>query len=293
MKPRTLGILQVAGASLCFGFIGVFGKQAFAAGLAVGDLLSLRFLMAVLVLAPVLVILRRADVIIGGRQIALSLGLGVFGYAVFASLYFMAIEGVSVALAALLLYTFPFWTLIFNALLGVRPTISALVGLFTAFIGLLALLWGEFRVESLTAIVGGIGSAITYSLFIIISGRTQQGVPALGSGLWIMVGAALALLLVHRPSAQMVLSWGPDQWTPLLALAIVGTIAPLTLIQAGLRRLPSNETAFLSMLEPVTASVAAALILHESLGARQLVGGTMVLAGLLLVSRKPRTEGAS
>ncbi|MGL1654881.1 hypothetical protein ACSTIC_23635, partial [Vibrio parahaemolyticus] len=60
MRQRTLGILQVTFAGFCFGFLGVLGKWAYALGLSSGELLSLRFLGAATLLAPILFVRNRA-----------------------------------------------------------------------------------------------------------------------------------------------------------------------------------------------------------------------------------------
>lgn len=281
MSRHVLGILQVAMASICFGFLGVFGKFAFAAGISVGSLLSVRFSLAAILLAFTLSVYRPGSLRIGAKQTMLSFLLGFFGYAVFSTLYFMAIRGLSVPLAVLLLYTFPFWTIVFNAILGERPKQGSLLVLLGALIGLILLLWGEIRAESLLAFICGVGSAVTYAMYIIVSSRYQKGVSAIGSGFWIIMGAAMGLWIFHHPSPSTISTWNSSQWTPLFGLAIVCTIAPLTLVQAGLQRLSSSETALLSMIEPVTATLAAALFLNEHLARHQIVGGILVLFSLL------------
>lgn len=286
MNRRALSILQVAIASVCFGFLGVFGKFAFAAGVSVGSLLSVRFGLAAVFLALALVALRPGSLKIGLKQTVLSFFLGFFGYAVFSTLYFMAVRGLSVPLAVLLLYTFPFWTVVINAVLGEKPKSSSLFGLCGALIGLALLLWGEIRADSVSAFVCGVGSGLTYALYIIASSRYQKGVSPMGSGFWIIVGAAIGLWIFHHPSPSTIATWNSSQWMPLVGLAIVCTIAPLTLIQAGLQTLTSSETAILSMIEPVTATLAASALLNENLAQRQIVGGILVLFSLFLVARR-------
>lgn len=292
MSKHSLAVLQVTIASICFGFLGIFGKLAFAAGVSIGQLLSTRFLLATAMLAAGLALFRRDVFRLGARQTVLSLLMGLLGYAVFSSLYFTALEGLSVPLAVLLLYTFPFWTVVFNAFLGERPSPRALAGLAGALAGVTLLLWGEIRVGSVAAVLYGAGSGMTYSIYIILSGRFQKGVPALGSGFWIILGSAIALTTLHPPQPQVLEAWAGAQWMPLIGLAIVCTIIPLTLIQGGLQTLSSTETALLSMIEPVVATLAAAAILRENLVPRQLLGGTLVLLSLVLVSARKRIPPA-
>lgn len=286
MNRHLLGVLQVAIASVCFGFLGIFGKFAFGAGVTISELLSVRFALAAILLGLGLAAFRPAVFKLGFKQTVLSFFLGFFGYAVFSTLYFLALRGLSVPLAVLLLYTFPFWTVVINAVLGHRPKPSALAGLVGALAGLLLLLYGEIHAESVGAFACGVGSGLTYAIYIVVSGKYQRGVPALGSGFWIILGSAIGLFAFHHPHPETIAHWGSSQWMPLMGLAIVCTIMPLTLIQAGLQTLTSTETALLSMIEPVTATLAASAFLNEHLASRQVAGGLLVLLSLLLVTRR-------
>lgn len=279
------GLFEVGFASLCFGLIGLFGKEAFRAGLGIGQLLTIRFGLAALVLGFFLFVLKRKDLLIPRKELLICAGLGILGYTVFASLYFVAVEGVSIALAALLLYTYPFWTALFNALLGERLHKEQWVGLAGAAAGLIFLLWGQIEVQSFWAISAGILSAITYSLFVIISGRTLREVSSYGSGFWIILFASLGLAALHRPDFSMAPSWSISTWGILIAIALIGTVIPLVLIQAGLQKLSSTETALLCMLEPVTAALAGMLWLSEALSPRQTLGAILVLGSLWLTQR--------
>ncbi|HRO67035.1 MAG TPA: DMT family transporter, partial [Pseudobdellovibrionaceae bacterium] len=234
-------------------------------------------------------VLKRKDLLIPKKELLICAGLGVLGYAIFASLYFVAVEGVSIALAALLLYTYPFWTALFNAVLGERLRREQWAGLVGAAAGLIFLLWGQIEAQSLWAISAGILSAITYSLFVIISGRTLREVSSYGSGFWIISFATLGLAILHRPDFSMASSWPLSTWGILFAIALIGTVIPLVLIQASLQKLTSTETALLCMLEPVTAALAGMLWLNEALSLRQIVGAVLVL-GSLWLTQKPNSS---
>ena len=116
LSPRLRGTLEISIASMGFGFLGIFGKWAFQSGLSVGEFLSYRFTLAALLLWIVLLLFKPDWVRLTKKQTLIAALLGIFGYAFFSTLYFEAIEGLSVTLAALLLYTYPFWINIFSHL---------------------------------------------------------------------------------------------------------------------------------------------------------------------------------
>jgi len=282
-RKQLAGIIEITLGSLGFGFLGIFGKWAFASGLGVGELLTYRFIIAALVLWVSLFFISRDKIFIPRSQILISAGLGIFGYAVFATLYFTAVKGMSVGLAALLLYTYPFWvSLLGHFFLKERMSKTQWLYLLGASIGVSCLLWGQFHVSNSAALIAGLGSALTYAAYILFSARYQNNVKPISSSLYVITFGAMALALYHQPNLKMWEVLSSYQWQVVLGIAIIATIFPMTLILAGLQKLKSSQAALISMLEPVTAAVAAGILLHETMSPLQLVGATLVIACLAL-----------
>ena len=103
LSSRKIGILQILLSGFCFGFLGIFGKAAYSRGLTPGEFLSLRYLIGAVMLFVALTIWRRSALQMSWRRALICLSLGVFGYAVFSSCYFVALQGLSASLTVLLL----------------------------------------------------------------------------------------------------------------------------------------------------------------------------------------------
>lgn len=280
---KWLGVLQVLAAGAGFGFLGIFGRWAFAEGFTVGELLFWRFLFAALLLWIYAINFRRDLIRLKPRQIVASCLLGLFGYAVFSTLYFESIRGISVALAAMLLFTFPLFVSL-GAHFVLRERMSGLqwFSLFLACAGMVVLLWGDLVVNSTRAVVAGLGAAITYSIYVLVSGRVQKNVAPLSSSLYVISSAALGLFLFHRPDLSRVLQFTPYQYFVVAGIAVVCSIAPMTLFLAGLQKMRSSQASILVMIEPVVATTAAWFFLHEALVPHQFFGATMVLVAIFL-----------
>ncbi len=286
---RALGFLYVLLAGIGFGFLGIFGRIAFQNGLTVGELLTWRFTTAALILWIVLFFFKQRLLLLHPKQILISCCLGVGGYAVFSTLYFKSIEGVSVPLAALLLFTFPiFVNLAAHFILKQRMTRLQTISLALACVGLGILLWGPMFVNSKTAVLYGLGSAIVYAIYVVVSGQLQQNVKPISSSLYVITAAAIALFLYHRPNPEHILQFSTTQITCIVGLAVFSTIAPLTFFLAGLQRLPSSQASIIGMVEPVVAAIAAGAILGENLTSFQLIGAVIVIAALILNALEKR-----
>jgi DME family drug/metabolite transporter len=284
---EIIGFVYVLLAGIGFGFLGIFGRLAFQSGLTVGELLTFRFFLASILLAAGLLIFRPKLLQLNLKQIGVSAALGVFGYAIFSTLYFKSIEGISVPLAALLLFTFPiFVNLGAHFVLKERMTKLQVLSLSIACVGLGILLWGPLVVNSLYSVIFAIVAAITYSIYVLVSGRYQKDVAPLSSSLYVITFAGLALFVFHQPDLDKIASLSSQQIYIILGIAIFSTIGPLTLFLAGLQKLSSSKASIVVMIEPVVAAIAASLLLQEQLTTLQLCGAGLVMLALVLNALK-------
>lgn len=290
MKSWT-GTLQVLAAGTCFGFLGIFAKLAFLMGLSVGELLCFRFFIAALVLGLFLFVFHRDWLLIGRKQVFISLLLGVFGYAVFSTLYFESIRGITVGLAALLLYSFPLfvnlgaWLFLKEPLRG-----KQLFSVVMASIGLVLLVWGDWQIQRMSAVLFGLGSGLAYAGYVLVSGQVQKNVRPLSSSFYVIVGAFVTLTLFHRPEFAQLMTFSYRKLGLIVGLALVGTIAPLTLFLAGLQKMPSSQASILVMIEPVVATVAGAMLFEESMTPLQGLGGFLIILSMLFQTHDPGTS---
>ena len=293
MSRRTLGVFQMLLSGVCFGFLGVFGKRAYERGVAPGELLATRFLVAAPILFLLLPFLRPGALRLGARTTTAALVLGVLGYAVFASFYFEALSGLSASLTVMLLYAYPILvTLGARVFFGEQVSARGWAALPLVSLGLVFLVWGDVRITSPGFLIYGILSAVFYALYILASRRWLAGTDSLGAAAWIQGGAGIALGLVHFRDPSR-LGWVLSHaWQPILGLALVSTIAAMSLFLMGLQKLRSSEAAILSAAEPITAFLAAAWLLGERLGGLQIFGALLVLGAMALVAQGRKMRGS-
>lgn len=292
MKPtaappsrRLLGIAQIAISGFSFGFLGVFGKLAFQNGLTIGELLSYRFLTATLMLGLGLALVSPSRLLVSRHQLLVCAGLGIFGYAVFSSFYFAAIHGVSVAMASLLLYTYPVLVALgAHLVFKERLTKAQTLALPIALLGLAVLLGRGLSLNDsrFVPIVCGLASAFCYAGYILVSSRYQKAIDPLTSGFYVMLFATVGLFAFHRPDLARLPAIPPAAWAVIVGIALVCTVTPLVLFLSGLQKLGNTEASLLSTIEPVTAALFGSLLLGETVQLNEGVGGAIVLTALVI-----------
>lgn len=280
-------LLSAAG----FGAMAVFGKLAYEAGVSVDALLLVRFGIAAVLLLAVAGA-RGALRGLTRRTVLVGLGMGAFGYAAQAYLYFSALTRIDASLLTLLLYVYPVLVMVAAIAIGreraSRRRIGAL-GVASAGIALVlsGAVTGQF--DELGALMG-LGSAVTYTAYILVGDRLTADITPLALAALVCTGAAATFTAGGIAAGGPDLGFGPAGWAWLGVLALVSTVGAILLFFAGLARVGPSVAAILSVLEPVVTVVSAAAVFGETLTGGQLLGGFLVLGAVVIVQWPARAR---
>jgi len=294
VSMRSTGTLLCVGSAAAFGAMAVLGKLAYDEGATVGTLLAVRFTLAAALFWALVLAggeareLRR----LAPRDIATALALGACGYAAQAGCFFAALDRIDASLLSLLLYTFPAMVAVAAIALGRERADACRLGALGIASAGLVLVLASAKPGALDAAGAALAlsAALVYTTYILVSqGVAGRVSPTLLSAL-VCSGAAVTLTLGSallgdlRPGEVTPAGWG---W--LAGIAVVSTVAAVSLFFAGLKRVGPTTASILSTVEPVVTVVLAFLVFGELLGALQLVGGVLVIvAVLVLASQRPR-----
>jgi drug/metabolite transporter (DMT)-like permease len=97
--------------------------------------------------------------------------------------------------------------------------------------------------------------------------------------------AAIALLPYSLATADVFLPQSATGWLILIGLALIPHIAGQSLIAYGFAHLPAAFSSVSLLLQPVLAAIYAWVLLGETIGPAQMLGGLVVLAGIYLARR--------
>ena len=169
-----------------------------------------------------------------------------------------------------------------------RPSGLFLAGLAAALAGVALLVRASLE-SSPTALLGdglGVVTALFYAWYLMsVKGIRGRG----ASTLYLMAVTtsitALILFPVALASGEALLPPSTASWLKLLGLALVSHAAGQGLIAYALAQLPAAFSAVGLLLQPVIAALFAWVILAEPLGALQIAGGLVVLAGIYLAHK--------
>jgi drug/metabolite transporter (DMT)-like permease len=245
------------------------------------QVVELRLLISVLVLAPLLAWRRPALLRIEPRDWGYFVILGLLGVATVQATYYYTIARLGVGLAILLQYLAPSALVVFHWLRGGRVGAALVASVAAATLGTALLVAGagnaDLRGRPLDWAVG-LSSAFWFAFYLVFAKRGLRRYAPPTVLLYSFAIAAAFWALLHPPWRIVGAGYPPGLWLMFLALGLFSTLIPFSLFAMGLSRLPATEAALLATFEPVVAVTSAWVFLGERLAAGQWVGAGLVLA---------------
>ena len=133
-------------------------------------------------------------------------------------------------------------------------------------------------------IVFGLLSGFSYACFGVLGKKALNNNPPsilLYSSVLISGAVMLFTPFFHTAMGKLFGDISANVWGAALAIAVIGTLLPYALYTRALQWMPATRAQVLTIFEPLTAVLLAAVILHEPLGWSQYVGIAMILASAL------------
>lgn len=219
--------------------------------------------------------------------------IGCLGYYVSSLLDFIGLQYVTAGIERLILFVYPSLVLLMSAIIfKIKIKWAQWVALVITYAGLLIAFWGEasFEGQSKDFYLGAaaiFACAITYAMYIVGSGKLIPAIGAAKFNSYAMSFAALAVVL-HFFVANKNSLWNLDDqvYVYSFSMAIIGTVIPSYLVAHGIKRVGSGNAAIIGSIGPVSTIVQAYFFLQEPIHWLQLCGTALILAGILIISKK-------
>jgi len=300
-RPHTappldrIGLLCAVFAAVGFSFKAILVKLAYQYGVDAETLLALRMAFSLpFFIGMAWVSAHRATSRWTPQDGAWLFGLGLLGYYLASYLDFLGLRYISAALERLILFVYPTLVVLLSAVLfGQRITGRVLSALALCYAGIALAVAHDWRLAGSardlalgSALV--FGSALSYALYLLGNGRVvnRLGVLRVTAFASIVAGLlAIGQFLLLRPVAVLLLQPGPV-YALALAMTLFSTVLPVWAVSEAIRRLGAGPVALTGSLGPIVTLLLAWLLLDEGLGAAQMAGAALVIAGVTVMARR-------
>ncbi|HYI74931.1 MAG TPA: EamA family transporter [Gaiellaceae bacterium] len=292
-----LGYAMVATAATLFAVNGSVMKVTLDSGLTPIELAQIRHTCAALLFLGFLVVVAPGRLRVGRRELAFLVVFGLVCIAFQQWLYLVAIENVPIGVALLIVFTAPLFVALFARFVyreHIRRRVWIAVLLCMVGLALVIEFWTGLAF-SVIGVTAALGSALVLSAYMLMAERERKHRDAASLSFYGFLFAAL-LWAVIQPlwefpwsalgedvSLQGNLSeYTAPVWALVGFIVVIGTMVTFSLLTGSLRHISATRASIVATFEPVVATVVAWAWLGETLGAAQLVGGLIVIAGILV-----------
>lgn len=297
-RNALIGSLLVLAAAVTVSSKAIMVKLAYAHGVDAETLIALRMLfsMPFFLALAFWAYMSGTAAQITARDGWLIAVLGVIGGYAPMWFDFAGLAYVSAGLERIILFLYPTMVVLISAAIykhriGRREVIALLA----SYLGVALAVGHDLSMlksgaaETLLGVLLVAISALIYAAYLVFSGRV---IPRVGTANFtaytmLMAGVASGTHFAVTEHKLSILSLPTQVYEIALLMAVVATVLPAIMLNAGIHRLGSNKASLVSSVGPVSTILLASIFLGEGITLMQLAGTGLVMAGVLVISVKP------
>lgn len=219
--------------------------------------------------------------------------LGLLGFYGASILDFLGLEYISAGLERLILFTYPTLTVLIGVLfLGKGMSRREVGALILSYVGIGLAFVHDLQVAGDTdaVILGGalvFGSSLSYAFYLAGSAPAIKRLGAMrfsALAAIVFTGAALLHQAVSQPFSAYLQPLPVHVYA--LGMALLSTVMPVFAQSAAIARIGPSRAVLIGTIGPILTIFLSWLVLDESISMSQMVGTALVMAGVLLVTRR-------
>ncbi len=287
------GLLLILLSVACYGSASIFAKIAYAGGINLLTLLTLRFSIAALLML-LFALATKTNLRLDRQDLRNVCLLGGIGYVSMAFLYFGSLQYISVSLTTLLTYTYPaIVTALSCIFLRERMDRLRLAALGLVSLGCVLMVWVPGLTVNLTGASMALASAVVYSVYIIAASLCTAQINPKALTFYITLSCAVVYGTVGALTGNIDLLLPPSALAACVGLAAIPTVLGNVFFFSGLRLLGASRTALISTAEPLYTVLLAILLFHERITLTQVGGGLLIVTAVALLNQRAPEKTAA
>ena len=287
ISPRTIGLFCGAVAAAAYGLNPLFAVPLYKFGLTPVMVLFFRFLLATVLLLPVLWIKRIPLAVTRQEAWASCLG-GALMVSSSLCLY-SSFRHMDIGLAMTILFVYPIIVAgVMSGFYGEKLSFATVASIFLALLGLafITCIGKPPKADSITlaGVLLALGSSFSYALYIVAVRKTAMHnmVSEKLTFDTVLFGTPMFFVLV-KFGMNLTIPTALPAWGYLLGVAFIPTIIALAFMAISIDKVGATPTAILGVLEPVTGLLVGILLYGEKLTLYSTAGIVMIFAAVMLV----------
>ena len=278
-------------AAALWGTAGIFVRSIEGHNISQTQIVLMRSLFSSLVLGVVILLKDVKLFKVKIKDLWLFICGGIFSIVLFNYSYYKTMSYTSLSVAAVLLYTAPFFVIIISRILfKERLTVNKIVALLVAFVGCL-MVSGFFDTAqriSAKALAFGLLTGLGYAMYTIFGELIlRRGYHTLTLTFYVFFFASIGCIPLIKPSETVYLFANkPNVILIMLLMGIFNTVLPYIFYTSGLKGLEPSVAPIIAILEPVVATLVGVFIFKERITLLGVLGVITVLVSVCILNLK-------
>jgi drug/metabolite transporter (DMT)-like permease len=281
MNPK----LSLAIGIICISFSPIFVKLVPLSALSVA---FYRLAFAWAALAPYCIFKRNLHI---GRKNFIIAVIGGLVFGMDIAVWNISILKSTATISTLIANLAPLWVGLLTLLIFKKqPGISFWPGTFIAICGMVILV-GISNILSLQlteGVVYALGSSVLYAVYILITKDVLKWIDTLSFMFYSMLAATVFLGWVCFFNHDVMSGYTNQTWLLLIVLGLVCQLLGWITINYSIHHLDPTQVSLTLLSQTVATALLAWLLLKETIGFTEILGGIIVLIGIGLTFIKPR-----
>jgi len=276
------GLIYSIISASCFGFLAILLKLGYTANLDTGTMLSCRFLFALIILFPYILITKRKHLKIGIKALFMAFICGAFFYGLQSYFFAASLQYISASTSSLILYIYPLTVLILSSIIfKSRITGAKILAIILIFAGCICVFYDAFhRQMDPKGLVLATLAMVAFSAYLIFIQKSLINVDSTVFSFYVIAFTALQCLVVYQPFSNV--SLNTEQWTVCLLLSVIPTVFAIIFLYKAIERIGSSYASIFSSVEPAVTIVVSAILLKDPIKALQVLGMVFIISGIVV-----------
>lgn len=169
---------------------------------------------------------------------------------------------------------------------GVRPSQRFWTGFLIALSGMVAIVGTDVVLHPQLGFGDAlaVAGAFCYGLYILYVQRAREGMDTLSLSAWSTAIGAACVLVICLIARVPLTGFTTRAWAAMIGLALISQVIGQLFVAHALGALPATLTSIVLLSQAPLTAILAVPLLGEHVRAGQLVGGSLVLLGIAVVS---------
>ncbi|WP_018754618.1 EamA family transporter [Paenibacillus terrigena] len=266
-----------------YGVLSTILKLGLGAGFTVPQILGGQYFFGWCILLILMLLFSRVKVQI--KQVGALLLAGI-PMSLTGLFYSVAVAQLPASLAVLLLFQFTWIGVILEAIWERKfPSRGKIISIIVLILGtvlaggVLEQAGGSYTPLGITM---GLLSALTFAIYIFVSGKVATNVPVLSKSFIMVSGAVIVLFIVLTPSFLFDGSIAQGAWIYSVPQALLGSIIPVIFFAIGVPKVGPGLGTILGAAELPAAVIVSVLVLQEQVSGLQWTGILLIMVGIVI-----------